>query len=440
VSTIDPRARRSERLNKARVKLELRRSRRPLVVVGIFTVLALVLSLYIVRHVSQTALRETYEARFALTDATGIKPGLHEVRFKGIPVGTITETDFAGGRPVITARIRSSFGRLGRDVRAVLRPNTALQDMFLDIVDRGTPARGELRTDETVPAGQVSIPVRVDEVLNMFGTNERARLRELLDGLGNGMADKGDRLRSIFVEAVPLLEVAGRISGRLADRAPRVRRLVRNAALLTHELGDREGQLRTLVREGSATLSTVQTGRDDLDATLRELPPTLDEMRRSFAAVRGSLGDVDSAVRSLHPVADRLPVALRSLRRFSAAAQPALEALDRPVERLQPLVRTLPPLTGHLDSAARRLLPQADTIDKVTDRTAGCKKGIQGFFQWNASIAKFGDARHGNVPRGNLILGLQGSSVLNDPQEYAPKACTPGQPITGRVPTRKDMH
>jgi hypothetical protein len=83
-------------------------------------------------------------------------------------------------------------------------------------------------------------------------------------------------------------------------------------------------------------------------------------------------------------------------------------------------------------------VPQIDTVDKVTKDLAGCKKGIQGFFQWNTSISKFGDAR-GPIPRGNVVLGAQSSSVVNDPNEYAPQACTPGKAIGGRPATAKDM-
>jgi hypothetical protein len=64
---------------------------------------------------------------------------------------------------------------------------------------------------------------------------------------------------------------------------------------------------------------------------------------------------------------------------------------------------------------------------------------VQGFFQWNASMSKFGDVR-GPIPRGNVVLGAQSTGVTSAPDEFAPKACTAGRPIGGRVPSPSDEH
>ncbi|HYF24351.1 MAG TPA: MlaD family protein [Baekduia sp.] len=429
----------TDRINRARLKLELRRAVRPALIVLVCAAGGLALLALTISQVTPTALTGTYQARFELADATGVTAGIHEVRFKGIPVGEISELEFEGTRPVATVKIRKEHGRIFRDVRAQLRPTTALQDMYLDIVDRGSRAAGELSSDDIVPASQTATPVHVSEVLNMFAPTERRRLRTLLDDLGNGMADRGASLRSIFVEAVPFLRLAGDIAQQLRERRPMVARLVRNTGVLTGELGDREAQLRRVLREGSGTLSALQAGRGDLDALLRGLPPTLSQLDSGLTAARGVLDDVDGAVTALGPVVDELPASLASLRAVSTDATPAVRALRRPVRELRPLARTLAPLAGDLDTAVTTLLPQIDTVDKVTKGAAGCKQGIQGFFQWNASMAKFGDAR-GPIPRGNVTAGAQSSAIVSDPNEFAPQACTPGRAIGGRVPTAKDMH
>ncbi|MCW3014554.1 MAG: hypothetical protein JWO02_1646 [Solirubrobacterales bacterium] len=434
---LEPRDRLSTGVGRARVELEIRRGARPAAAVALCMLFGLFLAAYVVRHVSKTAFRSTYQVQFAVSDATAIVPGLHEVRFKGLPVGTITKVEIKGRQPVITAKIRSGAGPLYHGVRTELRPNTALQDMYLDIVDRGAKTQGGLRSSDVVPATQTAIPVNADDVLNLFQPTERLRMRTLLDQLGNGMADHGAQLRSLLAEAVPLLQVAGDISASLRRRAPRVRRLVQNTALLTRDLGDHETQLRTLVREGSRTFSTLQAGSPDLDATLRALPATLGQVDSAFTAVRRVLPDVDAAVTSLDPVADKLSESLASLRRLSAVARPAVAALNRPVDRLVPLARNLTPVGADLKLAVDRLLPQVPTVDKVTTGLVACKKGFQGFFQWNASMTKFGDAR-GAVPRGNVAVGLQSTSVLNDPNEYVPAACVPGPVVGGRPATAKD--
>lgn len=427
----------SDKLNRSRLELEVKRSVRPTAIVALGLLLALAIGVYIASHVSNTLLASTYEASFEVDDVSGVVPGSHDVRFKGIPVGTITKVETEGTQPVLRVRIQDRYGRIFRDARAELRPNTALNDMFLDVVERGSQGAGEISTAHPLPAARTSSPVSVNEVLGVFEADARESLKVLLDNLGNGLEDRGARLRTAFAEVVPFLAVADRITGQLARRKPLTRRLVHNTGVLTAELGRRETQLRRLVTDGSATLTTLQDGSGDIDAVLRELPPTLTAVDSTVGAVDASVGDLNRAVRSLYPVADQLPAALPALRRINASAAPAVRSLQAPVKRLVPFARALRPLSADVSRAVTALAPQIDTVNYTVDAAAGCEKGIQGFFQWDASMSKFGDIR-GPVPRGNVVAGAQSSGVLGDPSEFAPQACTPGKVAGGRPPLPKD--
>jgi ABC-type transporter Mla subunit MlaD len=180
-------------------------------------------------------------------------------------------------------------------------------------------------------------------------------------------------------------------------------------------------------------LTTIQDRSSDLAATLHELPPTMTAINSSFAALRSVLPPVNGAVRSLYPIAGQLPSALAALRSLSGDANPALNALQTPVGRLVPLAEALVPLSSNLQAALGALLPQVGTFNHTTQDLVSCQKGVQGFFQWDASMAKFGDVR-GPVPRGNLVLGG------GTPNEYQPQSCTPGTAIGGVLPTLKDEH
>jgi ABC-type transporter Mla subunit MlaD len=345
----------------------------------------------------------------------------------------------SGGEPVITAQIDTRYGRVYRDARAVVRPNTALQDMYLDVVDPGTPSAGLARPGEPLPASATDTSVSIDDALDVFGADARASLRTLLDNLGNGLADRGAALREGFVQLVPFLRIAGSLTRQLSDRSVYVRDLVHNASTLMADLAARQRALRTLVGSGSATLGTLARGSVDLNATLAALPPTLAGLRSSLGALDGVLGSVDGAVRSLGPVAQSLPGALAALRGLSAEATPAVRALRTPVARLVPLAQTLVALAASLSRSVSALLPQVPALDRTTADLVACRTGVEGFFQWNASFAKYGDAR-GLSPRGNFVFGAQSTGVLHSPFEYAPAACAAGRPIGGRIPTARDLH
>jgi phospholipid/cholesterol/gamma-HCH transport system substrate-binding protein len=420
-----------ERNNRARLVLEAKRGARPMVTIVIGLAVGLAIAGYIAAHVSRTLLAKTREMSFVVSDATGVVKGADEVRVKGIPAGAITKVEVKDGHATITAKVQKKYGEIYRDAHAELRPNTALQDMYLNIVDRGTEAAGALGGSEPLPVGQTTVPVSVNDVLGVFKAPVRVRLQTLLAQLGGGLEDRGARLRTAFAQFVPFVEDAGRISRQLADRAPMVRRLVHNTAVLTATITARQEQLTTLLRSGSRTLTTLADARGGLGATLDALPPTLRSIDSSFTAVQGVLPDVDTAVRSLHPVAQRLPGALEDLQRLNASAAPAVDRLRTPVQRLVPLSAALRPVSHDLASTLDALQPQVPTIDKVTKDLVLCQKGVVGFFQWNMSLGKFGDSR-GPYPRGNLAVGAQSSSVLNDPDEFFGKSCAPGRPIAGR--------
>lgn len=427
---IPVRRRRTRHINRARLELELRRAIRPTAIVALSGLLGLAIAIYIGLQVSGTLGESTYQVRFAVSDVTGVKGGLDDLRIKGIKAGTIEKVELRDGQPYLTAKVLAKDGRIYQDAHATLRPNTPLQDMYLDVVDRGHPSAGPVTMDRPLAAGRTQSATRVDDVLGVFQPDVRARMRLLLDGLGNGLADRGLSLRSAFVELTPLLQVAGKLSRQLDRRRPMTARLVHNASVLTGELAQRDQTLKTLVRQGAASLSTLEAGRGDLDATLRVLPQTLSAVNSSFAAVRGITGDVDTALIALRPVADRVGPALGDVRRLNAGLAPAVSALGTPIHRLVPLSRSLRPLSANLQTALSRLRPQIDTVNKITATLAKCQAAVNGFFQWDASMVKYGDVR-GPAPRGNLATGSPASV-------YAVPACAPGRAIGGRPARESD--
>jgi phospholipid/cholesterol/gamma-HCH transport system substrate-binding protein len=418
----------TERMSRARAMVELKRSARPLAVLAAGALIGLAAWIGIIANVGSGALQSQYTVRFAVDAATSVTPGRNAVKLHGVEVGTITGVDLVDGRAVLTTKIRSKHGRIHRDARAELRPETALENMYLDIVDRGTEAAGVATERAPLPARQTETDVQVEEVLSAFSPEVRAHLTTTLSELGRGLDGRGEDLRHAFVQLVPFVEAMARMAGQLGDRAVLTRRLVSDLAVLTGELGRRDRDLRVLVGEGGRTLGALGASSGDLDATLRRLPPTLTALDSSFAAVRGVVGDVDRALVDLRPVANRLPVALSGLRRLSADADPALRALRRPVRRLVPLATSLRPLSARLDHALRALAPQVGAVDHATRTVAGCREAIDAFFQWTASVTKFDDGR-GQFPRGNATMSLNtAGTTTKDPNQFPAKGCSPGTP------------
>jgi len=435
---ISVRNRRTEKLTRQRLKLQGQRSVSSIAVILVGCGLSLLAALYIASNVGKTTYSANREVRFEVADARGVAGGgRQELRFRGVPAGAISDVRLDSGKAVVTAKLYTSFGQLYRDARAELRPNTALEDMYINVLDRGTPAAGPLG-DETLPARRTVASVQPEDVLSAFDAETRAHLSVVLDQLGGSLEDRGRSLRATLARLVPFLTQVDQLSGQLAVREDLTRRLIHNTGLLTTELGHRDRTLRRLVLNAGDTLRAVQSGSGDLDATLAALPGALGAVDRSFATVRDVLPDVDTALADLRPVAERLPDALTTTRRLVGEARPAINALRAPVAALQPLSRSLPGTAASLRTLLAGLAPQMPALQRVAKRVAGCSAALQGFFQWTPSVTKWGDA-NGPAVRGSFAFGADSAQNAKDPSVVALPSCAPGTAIGGVPGTGGDL-
>jgi len=430
VNDLDVHSHLTERITRERLKLEARRSVRPLGVVLLGAVIGLAVWLVQIKEIGQYAVKSSRTVTFAVDNADGVRPNLNEVRFKGIAAGTITGLEMQDGRPVIKAKVYTSMGPVYRNARAALRANTALQDMYVDIIDRGTKDAGEVDEDNPLPPSQTEVGVQPEAVMSVFDPATRSRLYALLDELGGGLEDRGKALRESFMAVVPLLDSALRISGQLSVRDEQTARLVRNFSRLTEELSTRDAELRTLAVEGDRTMSVLRAGSGDLDATLRELPRMLAELDRSFTAVRGVVPDVDKALADLRPVAQGLPDGLDAVTALAGSADPAVRALRTPISRLVPLARRAAPFARRLAGALGAISPQAADVNHTVSGVAQCMKPLLFFFTYDASMAKFWDS-YGPWPRGEATVNFNATPFTRNPWSKPTPYCGRGMPAGG---------
>jgi ABC-type transporter Mla subunit MlaD len=389
--------------------------------------------IYIFSKIGANPFSSYHTVRFMVSDATGVVGQRDEVRIKGIPAGTITAVSLDHGTPVLTASIQSQYGQIYNNARADLRPATALQNMYLDVIDRGSPSAGVAAAGHPLPPSSTDTSVNVADVLQALNPAVRAHMAVMLRDLGGGLADRGTKLRTAFVELVPLVETAGRVTEQLAVRSGLTKRLVHDVGVLTGALGERQEFLNRLVTGGAQTLSTLQTHAGDLSATLHQLPPTLSLVQSSLTVVRAALPNLDQAVQALYPVADQLPAGLTAIRRLSADAAPAVAALQTPVARLVPFSQALSPLASSLRQVIDQLSPDTGVIDHITQALDRCTKNgaVQGFFQWTASLGKLQDAS-GEVPRGDATVGLDSIAGIKSPlQMPSQPSCVTTTPLGG---------
>jgi len=400
----------------SRLMLEIRRSRTGFLSLAALIAMALI-SLVVLIGGLQVNLPwdNTYTAKIGVDSAKGIVAGKQQVRISGFPVGKISGLQLVGGHPVLTITIDGKYAPLYRDARVRLRPKTPLDDLYLDVISRGTPAAGKLGGG-TLSALRTIAPVDIGDVLDAFSAPTRARLKQAIDGVGSGLADHGQDLRATLVKLAPFLTAAQELTSQLAARSQATARLVHNFRVLTESLNTRDAQLHKLVDSGAQTVTELAAQEQPLGQVIAELPPALAQLLPAFSTLDATANQLDPALDALQPAARALPSGLAALRTFSVQAAPALTALNKAIPSLNALVTALAPTAAGLRRDFSLLSPVAPQLDRVTSAIVPCELAFDKFFNNTLSLSKFSDSG-GVVVRGQTVDGI-------DPNQRRAASCT----------------
>lgn len=412
----------------SRLLLEVRRSLRPFLFLVLLVGLGFAAFGGIFRNLTFERPWQDYrEVRAEFDDVKGIFPGGHQVRINGVKVGVVSKADLVdGNRAILTLKLEEKWGPIYKNAKMRIRPVTPLQDLYVNITDRGDRTAGEATKKDVIAAQNTSTPVDISRILNTFNADTRERMAVLLSELGKGLGDDGgERLKAAFAEIAPFLSVAEDATTVLARRERNVRRIVHNFGELSAALAKRDRDLNRFVTEGNATLGELAANDTQLAATFRGIADLLPAMRTSFASIRGLTGELDPALQSLEPVAAELEKGLKGLEQFGDDATPALRALRPTVTDLRTMARVLSPTSVDLKDALGRTADQAPAYDGLTKTLAPCMAMLDEFFNNTISVLKY-ETDEGSYPRSEITYGV----------DSAGRATVPG--VTRRLATCVD--
>jgi virulence factor Mce-like protein len=419
------------RINVSRLRLEIERTRLPFMWVLWLVFCGLIATVVILRNqaffLSPFTSYRTYWVE--LSDAKDIQPGHLDVQIAGVKVGLVTDDQVDGDHTKVKLEIDKKYGPLYRNARVTLRPYTPLDDMYVQVDSRGTPAAGVLGPNDLLSMEHTSVPVDVSRVLNTFDPNTSDRLHTLLVEFGRGLGgNASSELQQTFVQVVPFLHEVQRAATVIAQRHQEMADVIHNLSLLTGALATRDRQIAELVTQGNASLGELASHDTQFQATLAQLPRTLSTMQASFAAVRNAERALDPGLGALEPTASALAAGLRGAQQFGDQARPALSALTPTVRSLRPFMHQLNPTSVQLDRGLMQIQPIAPRVDSITRKLAPCQFAVGKFFQWTMSVYKLQDA-WGAFPRGEATVGFDSAGGVVQPVSdmYRP-SCTGTEP------------
>jgi virulence factor Mce-like protein len=305
--------------------------------VGALTVLIALVTVYLSYNAgSSLPFVPTYDLAVQVPDAQELNDN-NEVLVAGRRVGVIYSIEpkmTEQGHPYAQLNLhldKTMEGKIHPDATAEVRARSLLGAKYLDLTVGGQgPALGD---GATLPLDQSRVEVEVDDLLDEFTPRTRRNFQEVLGGLGDGLAARGQDFNDTLTSLRPLVKDSQAVFGEIAAPSTQLTRLLRTYTATADELAAQPGSLAGILSSGATTLQAM----DDpaLGRAIEKSPGTLSTGTDALATLTPVLARARTITARLAPAAKLLPSTAKRLARAGRAGVPALrraKELAKPLE------------------------------------------------------------------------------------------------------------
>ncbi len=354
----------------------------------VLLVLAVVVAGYILSH-ERFHFPFIQPAPFAMnaefSTAQAVTPGQGQsVRVSGVQIGEIGTVTLRDGKAVVGMDIQEKYKHLiHTDATALLRPRTALKDMFIEL-NPGTSGAPVAKAGYTIPVSNTLPDINPDEILASLDANTRAYLGLLINGAGQGLkGNGGSELAQVLERFLPTHRALAQLNQAVAARGANLRRVVNSLQRLNTALGAEQGQLVQLVGSSSRVFRAFASEGQNVSRAVADLPATLRQTTVTLAQVQAFAAQLGPAARNLLPAAQALPAANQALTTLATPSEPILRNQIRPfVVAARPLVRNLRPAAVNLATATPDLSKVFGVLNHLFNMLGYFPGGAQHGYLW----------------------------------------------------------
>ena len=300
----------------------------------------------------------------------------NDVRMYGVKVGVVSDLAVVDNDTArLTLELMSTETPIHTDATLKIRPVSLLGERYADL-DPGSPEEPVAESGYTLPTEQTSRAVDLDEVLDAVDQPTGRALSLLLTTLGEGMAGNGENAAQAVSALAPSMQRTDEMVRVLEQQTSTLRRLVDAFAPVIAALGvNGGGTTDALLDSAAQLLGATGEQRAALEATLEQLPSTLQTAQETLASLSGLADEAVPALASARPFTDQLDQIAGEATAFSQAAEPAIATLDPVLARSRELVREAAPLVAQLNSSRDAMVADAVNGSRflldLTDRLGG---------------------------------------------------------------------
>lgn len=355
---------------------------------------------------------EFYTISAEFETAQAVTPGQGQtVNIAGVPIGEIGQVTLEDGKAIVEMKIRAKYAPVYQDANLLLRPKTALNDMFIEL-DRGDAASGKIPEGGRVALGRTKANVSFDEILSVFDTDTRDYLQLLLNGAREGLDKRGKDLADAFRRFEPTARDGAKIARLLEKRRNNIKRSIHNFGDLARELGDNRELISEYLDTSNTTFTAFAAESESIKQAIAKAPGALGETADALEEAQIAAEDAGPAFRDLQGFARNFGAAMRSLRPFFKDQAKLTEEKYRPFAReAQPLLRQLAPAARDLDELTPNGTAALKSFNVLLNTLGNNPKGEEeGYLAWlawfshlNATLFNSADAQ--GIVRSGVTIG-----------------------------------
>ncbi len=374
-----------------------------------------------------------------------------DVRVAGARVGSVEAVDVdERGRAVVVLRIEDpAFQDFRTDAECSILPQSIIGERYVDCRPTqprspGSRAPGELRTarfdgevQRLLPLDRTTQPIDLDLVGNLWQEPQRDRLTLLLSALGGGLAARGKDLDAALRAALPGLRDTNRVLSILRSQTGALRQMVTDGERALRPMADQRERLVGFLRAQADLQEAVGERNAELDENLRLLPATLRQLTPTMNELRDASSAMQPTVARLRQAAPQLRRLLVGLSAFSRTGTSTMKRLGASSDLGRRAIVAGDPIVGQLERLASRAAPVfgvARSLLESMRTTGGSRRLLEYAFYQGMAINGFDDVGH----------YLRVMSVLTRCSSYAEapvSGCStgtvePGRPQTSRAAVR----
>ena len=346
------------------------------VLVGAVTVLVVLIAVFLAYNANNgLPFVPTRELKVDIANGSNMVPG-NDVLEGGNRIGFLSsekpvmlQNGTVGAQ--LTLKLSESQGKIPVDSHIEIRLRSVLGQKYVDVV-KGNSTQ-VFPDGATLPSGQTSVPVQLDEVFNIFDPPTRTGVQQNLVGFGDTFTARGNDL-NVTIQSLPsLLQHLQPVAHYLADPASGLTRFFNSLDAFTSAIAPVSTATADLFRDAGTTFQAITTNPTTYERTIAQSPSTLtvstDSLRAqqpfytdfttfghflspATASLRASLPDINPALEAGAQTLNKTPTLNSGLQETLAALKSlatnpmtnvALIGLTDTVTTLNPMLRYLGP-------------------------------------------------------------------------------------------------